>query len=1154
MRIGHRELSLLALLLLIIPLIMNLSITAEETMDKEGPTRSDQGPGSSTIIDSDDDFENGTLSDVRTNGNGGVELEHVSRYVLDDFLDDSMIAYMESTHLDEQLGVIEQEPVMTFGSMWEESTQCSIKTSDGGFLIAGYHNWNNPNFGIDMDIELVRFDSNGIVLWNHTVYSPGRQDPYGICETNNGGYAIVGKYTSDYGYGGDTFLMILNSTGHHQWNKTYDIGPYEFGRYIEQNPDGSYLIVGEWQDIPDGGYYLMGLDKNGNEVWNRTTHLSYTTVVHDVIETAGNDIVLVGEIYSGPSSYSDVFTVKVEKDGDEVWNKTMGDPINYEYFHGVVEDSQNNLLICGQNREWATNYDDGWLVKLDPNGDEIWNLTYDFQEYEMFYDILAVENGFVVTGWQRRGGYNPNMITVKVNSTGGIQWGKLFGGANADSGNRIHTLGDGFLVAGTTNSFGNGGQDMMVMITNSTGNFRRARIISTNLMEGRFSSGFEQFEVISDTGVDKKILVRFSTDGENWYDSQLVQDDWDEITSSPGRIDLTSMDWNGSSFYYEMKLESSGSNSAVVGSVKLKYSTYSGEGAFFSHVIDLSSPMNWSTLEWEAETPEGTAVEFQFRTSNSASNIATKSYLGPDGTDQTFYTDPGAISPSHYGSRCLQFKAYLRTSNRSLTPRLDLVTIVHNCLPQFVGSLVDPSMGDVTDTYQFKVYYKDMDDDQPETITVDIDGTEYPLEGDPTDIDHTDGRSFSTNLSLDHGNHNVTFKATDGADVCSTDPVMIFVGKGPLDVIEISSDIVNITTDDEVRFTAMGYDTVGNQIEVFPIWEVSGGGTIDTNGLFTATYPGKYTVYANFSDVSGSMEIVIDIGEIDSISISPMDPTMTTDDELHFSAMGCDADGNEFEISPKWSVTGGGSINDTGFFEANVSGTFLVTAFYSGIYSNSSISISPGGLARIELTANRTEVYTEELVLLTVMGFDNDSNVLDIEIELVSDGGSLDKNGFFASSEAGVFNITARASGIEELVTITVLKIPTSGPDDDDDSSSTSDSQGITWLLIFIPALVLILIAIIIGVLLVSRLKHTGTIPEDEKGEDETVEEQEPEEEDIYGAGEEGLEEVLDHPPPDLEGDIEGHSVEEEINDGKGIIWDEDHDEDVEGESSEYLW
>ena len=69
-------------------------------------------------------------------------------------------------------------------------------------------------------------------------------------------------------------------------------------------------------------------------------------------------------------------------------------------------------------------------------------------------------------------------------------------------------------------------------------------------------------------------------------------------------------------------------------------------------------------------------------------------------------------------------------------------------------------------------------------------------------------------MPLDHGNHTVIFYASDGSDECFTDPLSIFVGKGPLYGIDISTDDLNITTDDEVQFKASGYDAVGNPIEI----------------------------------------------------------------------------------------------------------------------------------------------------------------------------------------------------------------------------------------------------------------------------------------------------------------------------------------------------
>ena len=70
---------------------------------------------------------------------------------------------------------------------------------------------------------------------------------------------------------------------------------------------------------------------------------------------------------------------------------------------------------------------------------------------------------------------------------------------------------------------------------------------------------------------------------------------------------------------------------------KYKNHVYSEKGIYTSPIIDASSEDNviWSTISWDSEVlPPETMVKFQLATNNDGT---TWDYLGPDGTEETYY-------------------------------------------------------------------------------------------------------------------------------------------------------------------------------------------------------------------------------------------------------------------------------------------------------------------------------------------------------------------------------------------------------------------------------------------------------------------------------------------------------------------------------------
>src|SRR5207244_9217669 len=81
----------------------------------------------------------------------------------------------------------------------------------------------------------------------------------------------------------------------------------------------------------------------------------------------------------------------------------------------------------------------------------------------------------------------------------------------------------------------------------------------------------------------------------------------------------------------------------------------------------------WTTLSWSATTPANTTVKFQAAASNSAAGPFN--FVGPDGTAATFFTVSGASLAQFNGKRYLQYKAFLSTTDTSVTPTLGDVTV-----------------------------------------------------------------------------------------------------------------------------------------------------------------------------------------------------------------------------------------------------------------------------------------------------------------------------------------------------------------------------------------------------------------------------------------------------------------------------------------------
>lgn len=151
-----------------------------------------------------------------------------------------------------------------------------------------------------------------------------------------------------------------------------------------------------------------------------------------------------------------------------------------------------------------------------------------------------------------------------------------------------------------------------------------------------------------------------------------------------------------------------------------------------------------------------------------------------------------------------------------------------------------------------------------------------------------------------------------------------------LEAILVSSDASVVETGGEMQFIAQGVDGSGIQFELNDVeWTVSGGGTINANGLFSAGNSPAYPIIVTASSEGVSGEKTIRIGEspqLVSLNVTPDFVKMNTGAQATFDVLGLDQYGDEYDLTDlEWSVDEGSFIGDS-FQAPHTPGAFEITA------------------------------------------------------------------------------------------------------------------------------------------------------------------------------------------------------------------------------------
>lgn len=217
---------------------------------------------------------------------------------------------------------------------------------------------------------------------------------YDVKQTLDNGYIIVGS-TSSFGKGNtDVYVVKLDSMGQKKWESTYGNYNNEVGKSILQLPDSSYIISGYTNSVGFGGYdiYVIKIDKYGQEEWEKTYGGSDWDFSYNIRMTVDGGYIIVGTTYSYGRGSADGYVIKTDVSGNITWTKTYGGALDDE-FKSIIQTTDGGYALAGYTKSYNDSNGDAWIFKLDVNGDSLFSLSQG-GIYEDFYNaVVQLQSG-----------------------------------------------------------------------------------------------------------------------------------------------------------------------------------------------------------------------------------------------------------------------------------------------------------------------------------------------------------------------------------------------------------------------------------------------------------------------------------------------------------------------------------------------------------------------------------------------------------------------------------------------------------------------------------------------------------------------------------------------------------------------------------------
>ncbi|MCC6486952.1 MAG: hypothetical protein IT364_05575 [Candidatus Hydrogenedentes bacterium] len=306
----------------------------------------------------------------------------------------------------------------TFGGILREDGEPVLDTSDGGYLIAGF----TTTFGAgDTDMYLVKTDAAGNKDWSRTYGGPEGEKVFDIESAFDGGFAL-GGYTESFGAGQtDMYLVKTNRKCRVQWSKTYGWATDERAYGMDQCAAGGYFLAGNSirADAVHMDIYVVRTDVDGVEIWGETYDAGGSATASAVTETSNGGCLVTGRTYDYDVGEYDIYVIKLEADGDTEWSRILGGAYDDRAYAGH-ETADGGYIVVGTSEDRTCTKNDMYIAKLNAVGAPVWSTKIGGSENDTPFNVLELpEGGYVIAGsTESFGAGSSDGILVKITPSG----------------------------------------------------------------------------------------------------------------------------------------------------------------------------------------------------------------------------------------------------------------------------------------------------------------------------------------------------------------------------------------------------------------------------------------------------------------------------------------------------------------------------------------------------------------------------------------------------------------------------------------------------------------------------------------------------------------------------------------------------------------
>ena len=367
---------------------------------------------------------------------------------------------------------VEVKKEIVFGGPGTDYARCVAKTMDGGYLLAGATNSHCEPDDQDYDMLLIKTDGELYEDWRERIGSPDcNETAVGVVQTSDGGYVLAASRTCSSG--NEHILLVKTDTlGVPIWEKTFTSdGSISPGSLVGTS-DSGFLVLGSVRKPGENSRtYLLKTDAEGGLLWDEVWEESECRYAVSALQASNGDLVLAGRAKAECEGEWDMYLLRTDASGGEIWAKTFGGEEN-DFGQVLSETADGGFIVVGGTASFGGDDRDRYVVRTDDEGDLVWQkaLVRSGDEY-VGAVVETPDGGFAVLTLAHDVHYDHDLLLVRLDKDGDVLWERTYGGDKNEMGYALLPRDDGgFVLVGSSESLWFGGRDVYVVLTDSDGN------------------------------------------------------------------------------------------------------------------------------------------------------------------------------------------------------------------------------------------------------------------------------------------------------------------------------------------------------------------------------------------------------------------------------------------------------------------------------------------------------------------------------------------------------------------------------------------------------------------------------------------------------------------------------------------------------------